>query len=60
MYDMLYGEMEIYEGENPFEPSNLQMGVQEISIKEVYVKESQLTEDEPILYIFGERSYENV
>ena len=54
MYDMLYGEMEVYEGKNPFEQTELQMGIQEISIKEVYVKESQLTEDEPILYILGE------
>ena len=54
MYDMLYGEMEVYEGKNPFEPTNLQMGVQEISIKNIYVKKSKLTEDEPIVYISGE------
>lgn len=53
MYDMLYGEMEVYEGKNPFEPTQLQMGVQEISIENVYVKKSQLTENEPMIYVSG-------
>ncbi len=54
MYDMLYGEMEVYEGVNPFTPTNLQMGVEEISIEHVYVKKSKLTEDEPMVYISGQ------
>ena len=35
-YDMLYGERYIYDGVNPYEPTKLQMGVNEISISEVY------------------------
>ena len=35
-YDMLYGERYIYNGVNPYEPTKLQMGVNEISISEVY------------------------
>ena len=54
MYDMLYGEMEVYEGKNPFEPTQLQMGVQEISIENIYLKKSQLTEDEPMVYVSGQ------
>lgn len=54
MYDMLYGEMEVYEGKNPFEPTNLQMGIEEIRIENVYLKQTKLTKEEPILYISGE------
>ena len=54
MYDMLYGEMEVYEGENPFQPTKLEMGIQEISIENVYVKKSKLTENEPMIYVSGE------
>lgn len=35
-YDMLYGEQYVYGGENPFEPTKLQMGVKEILISNVY------------------------
>ncbi len=34
-YDMLYGKYYIYGGKNPFKPSNLQMGVNDITIDEV-------------------------
>lgn len=55
MYDMLYGDMEVYEGKNPYEPTRLQMGVDAIRIREVYIKTSLVTEDEPLLYVFGQR-----
>nr|MBQ8253281.1 LTA synthase family protein [Lachnospiraceae bacterium] len=35
-YDMLYGDREVYGGVNPYEPTELQMGVFPIEIKEVY------------------------
>lgn len=54
MYDMLYGEMEVYEGKNPYEATNLQMGVDEICIKNIYLKQTKLTKEEPILYISGQ------
>ena len=54
MYDMLYGDMEVYEGENPYEPTELKMGVDEIKIREVYVKKAILTENEPLVYITGD------
>lgn len=54
MYDMLYGEMEVYEGVNPYEPTDLQMGVSEIRVQEVYIKESLVTENEPLLYVRGQ------
>ncbi|MBR5230005.1 MAG: LTA synthase family protein [Firmicutes bacterium] len=34
-YDMLYGKYHIYGGENPFEPSDMKMGVNDIVIEEV-------------------------
>ena len=54
MYDMLYGEMEVYGGVNPFVATNLQMGITPISMEHVYVKKSKLTEDEPMVYISGQ------
>ena len=54
MYDMLYGDMEVFEGENPFEPTKLQMGLEPIRIREVYMKASLITEDEPLLYVVGQ------
>ena len=35
-YDMLYGEQYIYDGINPYEPTKLQMGVNEILISDVF------------------------
>jgi len=54
LYDMLYGEMEVYEGVNPYEPTTLQMGIDPIRIREVYMKESLVTEGEPLLYVSGQ------
>ncbi len=54
MYDMLYGEQEVYEGENPYEPTEMQMGMEKVRIREVYLKKSLITEDEPLLYIMGQ------
>lgn len=34
-YDMLYGKYYIYGGMNPFKPTNLKMGVNDISIEEI-------------------------
>lgn len=46
-YDMLYGKQFIYGEKNPYEPTDLQMGMKEIKIKEVV----QIGED---FYIKGE------
>lgn len=54
MYDMLYGEMEVYDGENPYEPTEMEMGIEKIRIQEVYMKMSLVTEDEPLLYVRGQ------
>ncbi len=54
MYDMLYGDMEVYDGVNPYEPTGLQMGVDEIKIREVYVKKALITENEPLVYVSGD------
>lgn len=53
MYDMLYGDMEVYDGTNPYEPTNLRMGIDDIEIQNVYLKYSQVTESEPVLYVTG-------
>ena len=54
MYDMLYGDREVFEGENPYEPADMQMGLEEIHISEVFVRESLLTEGEQLLYVAGQ------
>ncbi len=50
-YDMLYGEHYIYGGENPYEPTDLKMGVRDIKIDEIvqigndyYIKGQNFTE----------------
>lgn len=53
MYDMLYGDMEVFEGKNPYEPAQMQMGLEEIHIREVYLRDSLLTEEEQLLYVSG-------
>lgn len=53
MYDMLYGDMEVYDGVNPYEKTDLVMGIEPIEIKNVYIKYTQLTESEPLLYVTG-------
>lgn len=41
-YDMLYGEKYIYNGENPFTATNLKMGVDEITIDNIYEENDEL------------------
>lgn len=53
MYDMLYGGMEVFEGENPYEPADMQMGLEEVHISEVYVRDSIVAEEEQLLYVSG-------
>lgn len=36
LYDMLYGEQYIYGQKNPFEPTNLRMGIEDIKIKDIF------------------------
>ncbi len=38
-YDMLYGEASIYEGNTPYQPTDMKMGVKDIVIDNVIVKE---------------------
>ena len=53
VYDMLYGDMEVYDGVNPYEPTDLRMGIEDITIQTVFVKYSQVTDSEPLLYVTG-------
>lgn len=53
MYDMLYGDMEVYDGINPYEPTKLYMGIHDIEVHEVYIEEVSVKEDEPLLYVTG-------
>ena len=54
MYDMLYGDMEVFEGTNPYEPTEMQMGLEEVHIREVYVRDSIVAEEEQLLYVSGQ------
>lgn len=54
MYDMLYGDMKVYEGKNPHEPSQMTMGLDKIRIREIYIKNSLIEEEEPLLYLYGQ------
>lgn len=54
MYDMLYGDMEVYEGENPHAPTKLWMGIEPIRIREAYMKATLVEEREPLMYVFGQ------
>lgn len=38
-YDMLYGENYVYGGESPYEPTNLQMGIEPVTITDVKLTE---------------------
>ncbi|MGM9973213.1 MAG: sulfatase-like hydrolase/transferase [Clostridiaceae bacterium] len=46
-YDMLYGEKYLYDGNNPYEPSSLRMGIEDITIEDCYLENNTL-------YIKGE------
>ncbi|MEY8354849.1 LTA synthase family protein [Lachnospiraceae bacterium 54-53] len=41
-YDILYGGREVYGGESPFEPTELKMGIDEITIDDVIYNDSNL------------------
>lgn len=41
-YDILYGSREVYGGENPYEPTDLKMGIDEITIDDVVYNDSNL------------------
>ena len=50
-YDILYGDYYLYGGENPFEPTDMKMGVKDIKIEEIvqigdkyYIKGQNFTE----------------
>lgn len=42
-YDILYGDLTVYGGVNPYEPTNIQMGVEGISISKIKVQQAQET-----------------
>lgn len=54
MYDMLYGKLEVFEGVNPYAPTNMQMGLKEICILDVYGKHTTIAENGPLLYVRGQ------
>ncbi len=41
-YDMLYGELEVFNGENPFVPTNLKMGIDNVVINSAQYKYGRL------------------
>lgn len=41
-YDMLYGDHNVYDGENPYEPSDMQMGVEPIVVSRAYENSGEL------------------
>lgn len=51
MYDMLYGERKVYNGTNPYEPTELSMGTVPIRISEVFTTNNQGT---TMIYLRGE------
>ena len=53
MYDMLYGDMEAYGGVNPYEKTDLVMGIEPQEITNVYIKYMQVSESDPLLYVTG-------
>ena len=54
MYDMLYGDLEVFDGVNPYEATSMQMGIEEIQIREVCIKDSLTEENEPLFYVRGQ------
>lgn len=54
IYDMLYGNMEVYAGVNPYEPTQLAMGVLPIYVKDVFLKQSVAENGKNIAYVQGE------
>lgn len=41
-YDMLYGELEVFNGENPFAPTELKLGIGDVSIRSAEYKYGRL------------------
>lgn len=54
IYDMLYGDMEVYGGINPYEPTKLVMGIQPIVLSNAFVKQGAVEEERRIAYVQGE------
>ncbi len=58
-YDILYGDQIAYDGQLPFEPTDLQMGIHPIEITDVYSKENVLIvsgtgfNDYSVIYVDG-------
>ena len=50
-YDMLYGEQYVYNGTNPFAPTDLKMGTEPIQVERI-VKSG--TDEEPLYYVYGQ------
>ena len=53
-YDMLYGNMDCYNGVNPYTPSDLQLGLHTIRIKSVLVRKHKDMPEKSLIYIRGE------
>ena len=53
-YDMLYGNMDCYNGVNPYAPSDLQLGLHTIRITSVLFREHTDMPEKSLLYIRGE------
>ena len=53
-YDMLYGNMDCYNGVNPYTPSDLQLGLHTIRITSVLLRKHTDMPEKSLLYIRGE------
>lgn len=53
-YDMLYGNMDCYNGINPYKPSDLQLGLHTIRVTSVLFREHTDMPEKSLLYIRGE------
>ena len=53
-YDMLYGNMDCYNGKNPYTPSDLQLGLHTIRITSVLFRKHTDMPEKSLLYIRGE------
>ena len=53
-YDMLYGNMDCYNGKNPYQPSKLQLGLHTIAIHSAVLRDNANAPEESVLYVRGE------
>lgn len=53
MYDMLYGNKEVFDGENPYQETEMKMGIRPIEITEVSTDVYAEEEVELMAYIYG-------